>query len=354
MVKNEPFLFHGGNIQQVSEKYKVPIEQWFDLSTGINPRSYPFSLVDKCYYQQLPYLDPHFLQVAKKYYQACNILPIPGSQSVIQLLPDILPPGNLWVPEVGYQEYAYQWQKNDRTIFCYPSFDVDLSIETINLSVEGGLVDHLLIINPNNPTGLVIPVDVIAGWAEQLQSQGGKVIIDEAFVDMQPEQSVFSLGERLPENMIVLRSFGKFFGLAGVRIGFVSAEQDITDVLQWRLGPWFVNGVGQQIAIEALSDTLWHETIRKQIAADNNVTFNLFSPIMREFQARLLTKKGLFSSWSMEAELGQMLYERLAVKGVLVRLIPYSCTHCVLRIGNHWSGDDFLSMELSGRLETID
>lgn len=353
MIKKTPFPAHGGNIQQASEKYGLPLAQWIDLSTGINPRSYPFSTLDKRYYQQLPYLDPHFVQAAKKYYQARNILPVPGSQSVIQLLPDILSSGNLWVPEVGYQEYAYQWQKNGRTILSYPSFDVEESIDTISLSIEQGEVDHLLIINPNNPTGLIIPVDVIAAWARQLCTRGGKLIVDEAFVDMQPEQSIFSLEENLPENIIVLRSFGKFFGLAGVRVGFVSAAQDVMDVLQWRLGPWFVNGVAQQIAIEALSDTQWHEDIRAQIAKDSDVIITLFEPIMCAFQAELLTNSGLFSSWCMKAAQGQMLYERLAERGVLVRLIPCSSARSIVRIGNHWAGDDALPIGLAERLETI-
>jgi len=353
MIKKTPLPVHGGNIQQASEKYGLPLAQWIDLSTGINPRSYPFSTLDKRYYQQLPYLDPYFIKAAKKYYQTRNILPVPGSQSVIQLLPDMLSSGNLWVPEVGYQEYAYQWQQNGRTILSYPSFDVEESIDSISLSIEQGEVDHLLIINPNNPTGLIIPVDVISAWATQLHSRGGKLIVDEAFVDMQPEQSVFSLEEKLPENMIVLRSFGKFFGLAGVRVGFVSAAQDVMGILQWRLGPWFVNGVAQQIATEALSDTQWHEDIRAQIIKDSSVTIALFEPLMRPFQAKLLTNSGLFSSWRMKAAQGQVLYERLAERGVLVRLIPCSSGYCIVRIGNHWAGDAALPISLAERLETI-
>lgn len=353
MIKKTPLPVHGGNIQQVSEEYELPLAHWIDLSTGINPRAYPFSTLDKRYYQQLPYLAPRFFQTAKEYYQAANILPVPGSQSVIQLLPDILSSGNLWVPEVGYQEYAYQWQKKGRNILSYPSFNADESIDTISLSIEQGEMDHLLIINPNNPTGLIIPVDVIAEWAKQLQSRGGTLIVDEAFADVKPEHSVFSLTENLPENMIVLRSFGKFFGLAGVRVGFVSAAQDVLDTLQWRLGPWSVSGLAQQIAIEAMSDTQWHEDIRTQIAKDSDMIITLFAPIMRAFQAELLTNIGLFSSWSMKVAQGQMLYERLAERGVLVRLIPYSSAHSIVRIGNHWAGNDVLPISLAERLETI-
>ena len=112
MIRKKTFLFHGGNVQQASEKFGLPLQQWIDLSTAINPRAYPFSPLDKRHYQQLPYLDPLFEQAAKAYYSSDNILPVPGSQSVIQLLPDILPSGSLWVPEVGYQEYAYQWEQS--------------------------------------------------------------------------------------------------------------------------------------------------------------------------------------------------------------------------------------------------
>ncbi|MBL4608335.1 MAG: aminotransferase class I/II-fold pyridoxal phosphate-dependent enzyme, partial [Pseudomonadales bacterium] len=153
MIEKTSLPFHGGNLQQASEKYGIPQENWIDLSTGINPRSYPFTPLEQRYYQQLPYLDSRLIQVAKDYYHSANVLPVPGSQSVIQLLPDILPAGDLWVPEVGYQEYAHQWQKHGRAIFTYPSFCVEKSVEKINLLLNHGQFGHLLIINPNNPTG---------------------------------------------------------------------------------------------------------------------------------------------------------------------------------------------------------
>ena len=334
MMDEFPAPAHGGNIYQASKEFEIPVENWIDLSAGISTRPYPFSPVSQNAYRQLPYCDPVLIQIAKKYYQTIDVLPVAGSQQVIQLLPDILKQGNLWVPKVGYQEYAYQWTKKGRKVFSYPSFFKEETVDVITRAIEQGAVDHLLVINPNNPTGLILPTPILLKWSKQLQARDGMLIIDEAFMDIHPEESIFKLGKSLPDNLIVLRSFGKFFGLAGIRIGFVSAAADFLKIIQSCLGPWCVNGVAQDIAIEALNDSQWHNRMRKKIQADNSKTLELFTPILAQYCGGLFAQKGLFITWKLEVDEGKTLYSRLAELGVLVRLISYSNQYCLIRIGN--------------------
>ncbi|MBL4607304.1 MAG: aminotransferase class I/II-fold pyridoxal phosphate-dependent enzyme, partial [Pseudomonadales bacterium] len=210
-----------------------------------------------------------------------------------------------------------------------------------------------LIINPNNPTGLMIPVNTIISWAKTLQARGGMLIIDEAFVEIHPEQSILNGEQALPSNLLILRSVGKFFGLAGIRIGFACAKQELLNDLEERLGPWCINGIAQQISIEALSDTRWHEEERRRIVEDNDNTLHLFDPLLQRYQGFLCAHQGLFSSWRLSLAQGVGLYELLAERGVLVRLIPYSSAQCLIRIGNLASENTLLTSDVAKRLNTI-
>ena len=333
-MNDSPAPIHGGNIDQASAEFGIAPDQWLDLSTGINARPYPFSPVHPHAFQRLPNIDPALVQAAKTYYQAENILPVAGSQSVIQLLPEILPPGNLWVPRLGYQEYAHHWRKKGRSTHVYSSLSERESIRDIEEALEQGLIDHLLLINPNNPTGVQIPSGTILKWAKQLHRTDGIVVVDEAFMDARPENSVFLCEGGVPDNVIVLRSFGKFFGLAGVRIGFVSAPSFFSSAISSMLGPWSVNGVAQHIAIEALLNTSWQQEARALIVSDNNHTYGLVQPLLVLHHGELLTKQGLFSSWILGIDQGRQLYRCFAKEGVLIRLIPYDKGRCLIRIGN--------------------
>ena len=329
--------FHGGDIYSASENYGTPIDQWLDLSTGINPRSYNFNPIGKQFFEQLPYVCPAFLKAASAYYQCSKLLPVAGSQAVIERLPFCLPQGNLWVPDVGYQEYSHQWLQQGRSLFSYPSLCRDKATASISTAIRLGEIDHLLVINPNNPTGLCFSTEQLTQWAKALEAGGGMLIVDEAFVDIRPESSLLRNDKSLPDNVIVLRSFGKFFGLAGLRLGFVMANKALLEGFAALFGPWAVNGIAQQVAMQAFQDDAWQQDARDLIAKDQLFTQAILQPLFIRFQ--MIQTPGLFSVYCLPAALAENIREVFSQQGILLRIIPMTSEECLVRVGNIRVGD---------------
>src|SRR5690606_1500921 len=152
---------------------------------------------------------------AASYYQTSQLIALPGSQAAIQLLPALRHQSCVGIIDPGYAEHAHCWQQAGHDV-------VRLSKAQINEELHA--IDVLLIINPNNPTGETFTQQELLHWHQQLQQRGGWLIVDEAFIAATPEASLLAHSP-LP-GLIILRSLGKFFGLAGLRVGFVSATQD--------------------------------------------------------------------------------------------------------------------------------
>lgn len=321
---------HGGDILTASERYGVPADEWIDLSTCINPQSYPVDGLGDAAFQQLPYLQAAFYAAAKRYYGVDEMLAVSGSQAVIQVLPELLQDKPLLVPKVGYQEYTKHWEKAGRSIHSYPSFEQTQATDSILAALTAQPQQHLLIINPNNPTGLLFSAEQIASWASIL-TEGCYLIVDEAFVDLNPSSSV--LIKPLPSNVIVLRSFGKFFGLAGIRLGYVVANSVMLAQLNTRLGLWQINGPAQSLAIAALNDTVWHVKAREDIALNSVHCQQLFSPMMQAVGVCDETHQGLFSAYLMQKDQAYKIFEIFAHAGILLRVINVSQEQALLRVG---------------------
>ena len=257
-------LIHGGQLQQVAEQYKIPPTDWLDLSTGIAPISYPIPDIPKHYYQELPQSNVTLALAAKRYYNADNLLVTNGSQAIIKLLPTLWREKNsqsktVYLPEQGYKEHALAWQIAGFTMSWYQD-------ELPNLkSIEDNSV--LVVINPNNPTGQLLNRPTLESYQAKLAKCGGLLVIDEAFIDVvTPSQSMSnSVGHY--KNTLILRSFGKFFGLAGIRIGFLIGENIWLEKFREQLGPWQVNGPAQFIAEKALEDQDWQKQQQKNLKA---------------------------------------------------------------------------------------
>jgi len=128
----------------------------------------------------------------------------------------------------------------------------------------------LVVINPNNPTGQLFGRSLLISYQKQLAKCGGLLVVDEAFADViKPSES---MANTIKEhgNTLVLRSFGKFFGLAGIRIGFLIADETWLDNFREHLGPWQVNGPAQFIAKRALLDENWQEKQQRKLKALNS------------------------------------------------------------------------------------
>ena len=338
-------LFHGGNTQLASKKFGVPVAQWIDLSTGINPFAYPVADVPVHVFQALPYLQPTFMAAAERYYGVTDILPLAGSQALISRLPEGLRAlqhksvvGNVLLPTVGYREHAQQWLNAGYEAVFYNSFAEAFDTQTIDDFISKENIQHLVIINPNNPTGLMIDAQTIQGWAYRLNQRGGSVIVDEAFIDLTPELSL--LESPLPENVIVLRSFGKFFGLAGLRLGFAAASPRYLNHFAEKLGPWSVNGVAQWVATNALNDLGWQSAARLQLVENAAcMQQTLFDTLVlnvtqtTDLRIERIADHPLFSTYRVSKTFGQYLFNQFGVQGVLLRIIEVDDAFCLVRVG---------------------
>jgi cobalamin biosynthetic protein CobC len=248
-------LEHGGKLREAQRLYGG--SDWIDLSTGINPIGYPVAPLASDAWHRLPEEDPALAAAACAYYGAPAMLPVAGTQAAIQALPRMRAPSRITVAAPSYAEHAHHWSQHGHALrqVGYPMFDAAV-----------GSSDVVVVCNPNNPTGALVPPAVLLGWADELGARGGWLVVDEAFGDTAPELSVAAHAGR--PGLIVLRSVGKFFGLAGLRLGFVSAETALLAALAERLGPWAVSGPAQQIGSMALSDSGWQQATAQRLTRD--------------------------------------------------------------------------------------
>ncbi|WP_372831131.1 threonine-phosphate decarboxylase [Pontibacterium sp.] len=323
-------LLHGGDLISASARYNIPVESWLDLSTGLNPVSYPVEGVDPLAFQRLPYIQPEFLAAAAQYYGSDQLLPVNGSQPVIQALPKCVEKLPVLLPAVGYDEHRHSWQKNGNPLVFYPAFDAEAARVMIEKALLEGEAFHLVVINPNNPSGLCFTPQLLAEWSRQMVP-GSYLIVDEAFIDTEPGSSV--LAGYHDANMVVLRSFGKFFGLAGLRLGFVFAEATLREALQQRLGLWQVNGVAQSLATKALSDDGWQMRARQDIGLNAEATRQALAPLIEVLNPLGEIRSALFSSWLMGRSEATGLQHYFAARGILVRVIMVNKHRSLLRIG---------------------
>ena len=321
---------HGGDIVSASARFGIPMEQWLDLSTGLNPVAYSVPALEAEVFQRLPYLRPEFIDAAAHYYGNNQLMPSNGSQLIIQELPNCLAMLPVLLPEYGYQEHHDHWHLHGNTIEYYPAFDPHAAAATIDAALDRGEAFHLVIINPNNPTGLSFAPDQLENWARRM-APGGYMVIDEAFIDVTPEVSV--LGRHFGDNMLVLRSFGKFFGLAGIRLGFVFAHPELRSMLQQRIGIWTVNGPAQALATQALLDPGWQATAQHRIRRCSAATQQLFAPLFSSLKPHRQIHTPLFSSYQLSTEEAVSVQRHFASQGILLRVITLHEQSSLLRVG---------------------
>ncbi len=248
-------LEHGGNLRAAATCYRRALEDWVDLSAGLNPHWYPAPPVDSNAWHRLPEHDPLLLDAARRYYGVPDLLAVAGTQAAIQALPALRPPSRVVVAAPSYAEHAHHWGRHGHSMRQVP-YD----------SLDSTGCDVLVVCNPNNPTGERVSAERLLAWAADLGQRGGWLVVDEAFADTAPEFSVAAHTD-MP-GLIVLRSVGKFFGLAGVRVGFAAAQAALLSRLADALGPWTVSGPAQQVCRAALLDLPWQQAARAQLAVE--------------------------------------------------------------------------------------
>lgn len=259
---------HGGDLLRAMADYGGERADWLDCSSGIAPDSYPLPPVPASIWQRLPEQDAALLAAARDYYGCDTLLAVPGSQAAIALLPQLRAPCRVGVLSPSYAEHAWQWQQQSHPLRLLAAEQIEAALPEL---------DVLVVVNPNNPTGALIDTARLRDWHGLLAARGGWLVVDEAFADAAPTHSLLAMP--LPEGLIVLRSLGKFFGLAGVRLGFVAAAPALLDALALRLGPWSVSAPAQWAGEIALRDRAWQTAQRYRLAQASQKLSSLLNEV---------------------------------------------------------------------------
>ena len=297
-------LEHGGRLREAAAHYNIALDNWLDLSTGINPEPWPVPPLPASVWQRLPENNDGLEAAAAAYYGNTNLLPVAGSQAAIQWLPTLLPRAVVACISPIYSEHPQAWQRAGHKMRFLQNAMLPRALAVAT--------PYVLLCNPNNPTGDRHPHDIVVDAARQLKKRGGWLIIDEAFMDPTPEDSLTPLaGTDEAPNLIVLRSIGKFFGLAGARVGFVFAAPDILARMNEAMGPWTVSGPAREVARLALLDTDWQATARPRLQAASERLHQLLAPLGE------VKSTALFATLT-SARSGE-LHEALAQRGILTR-----------------------------------
>jgi cobalamin biosynthetic protein CobC len=254
---------HGGDLTEAIARHGGEPGDWLDLSTGINPWPWtiPHPIPDSAW-TRLPSLadEQDLLAAARGAYAVpddAGIAAAAGTQTLIQWIPYLAGPGAVAIVTPTYGEHSAAWRNGGREI-----------IAVNDLSELPEHVIHAVVVNPNNPDGRIANGDALRHVAEQLDRRGGWLVIDEAFADVDPGISAVAISANLP--VLVLRSFGKFYGLAGLRLGFAIGRRDIVERIAAALGPWPVSGPALHLGTAALRDRAGADAMRAKLARQSD------------------------------------------------------------------------------------
>lgn len=328
---------HGGGLDAAAAQYGGRRQDWMDLSTGINPAPYPVADLPQDIWTALPDAAAMaaLTSAARRFWNipdAAAVLATPGASAPIAQIPflsrpaptsdvqadtnqvgtgqvstgqnvsDHRTPGTVAIPGPTYNEHAAAFQNAGWQIIDQPD----------NASMPRP--DAQVIVHPNNPTGhLHDPARLTAPLC----------VIDESFADVTPGHSLIALTEK--PGRLVLKSFGKFWGLAGLRLGFVMGAPDLVDQIAQRLGPWPVSGPALAIGARALADTEWARTTRAQLAHDAD----RLDTLMLRTGATLTGGTSLFRLYDHPD--AAQLHSHLARHHIWTRRFPWSDT--AIRLG---------------------
>ena len=298
---------HGGDLSVASDRFGKPDAGWLDLSTGINPCSYPNTKASRHAFTQLPSSGAleGLLTAARTVYDfppEAGLCAAPGTQAILQALPHIVGSVDVAVISPTYGEHSHVWRQ------------AGFSVSEINSLDQVSGAEVVVIVNPNNPDGRLTRPGRLEDLRASLAAKGGLLVVDEAFADVVLDISVASATSQ--KGLLVLKSFGKFFGLAGLRLGFAAGPEDLISALVARLGPWAVSGPSIEIGTRALADLPWIAATRvaltqSRVRLDRILSSHGFNMVGGTDLYRLVQCR----------EAGTY-FERLARAGILVRAFP--------------------------------
>ncbi|TIU49457.1 MAG: threonine-phosphate decarboxylase [Mesorhizobium sp.] len=308
---------HGGSLGRARALFPSAVLPFVDLSTGINPHSYPLFYLPATSLWRLPEAvrGRELIEIAAKTYgapSAGNVVAAPGTQILLPRVASLVRPGKALVLAPTYAEHARAAAIAGHEVVEVGDFaalaDADLAI----------------IVNPNNPDGRIIERDRLLALAARLRARGGLLVVDEAFMDVGPREHSLA-GDVGQGGIVVLRSFGKFFGLAGLRLGFALADAPTVERLETQFGPWAVAGPALEYGIRALADLGWQDAMRASLVDASARLDALFG----RFGVRVAGGTTLFRYLSLPDAGG--LFSALGESGILLR--HFSGRPHVLRAG---------------------
>lgn len=303
-------LEHGGRLREAASQYGVALADWLDLSTGLAPWSWPIPSIPSSAWTRLPEVEDGLEQAAREFYQSRELLPVAGSQAAIQALPRLRAPCRVAIIGPCYAEHQYAWERAGHQVML-------LTVSQCRaLFARPGVpaLDVLVLVNPDNPTGRVLDRHTLLSWHQALGARGGWLVVDEAFADADPANSLMPCSQR--PGLIVLRSIGKFFGLAGIRLGFVGAQAALLNELHELLGPWTVSGPARIVGEAALRDRRRQQQQCERLQASSQRL-----RLLLEQHALPVAGGCAFFQWVTAVDV-QRLHRLLAERGILLRLYP--------------------------------
>jgi cobalamin biosynthesis protein CobC len=243
-------LDHGGNLDLACKLFGGRPEDWIDLSTGINRQPYPVGELQPRSWTSLPSraeIESLHEAARSAYGAGAPVLALAGAQAAIQSLPWLAAPGRARILAPTYNEYAPTLKA--------AGWQVE---EVGDLDALAG-ADLAVVVNPNNPDGRQHDRAALLALASRV----GRLVVDESFADAVPDLSLASDAGRT--GLLILRSFGKFYGLAGLRLGFVLGNETDVAALAAMAGPWPISGAAIEIGRRALLDRAWAEATRARL-----------------------------------------------------------------------------------------
>ena len=299
-------LTHGGDLSAARRMFPDAPEPFIDLSTGINPFSYPLPAVATNDFIRLPDRTRirNLAAIAARWYGASSaegVVLAPGTQILLPIVAALIPPGGAAILGPTYSEHL--------RAATLAGHRADQVAAVASLSSA----DLAVVVNPNNPDGRIVPRTDLRLLARDLRIHGGLLVLDEAFADVAPPEASFAAEVDNFDNVVVLRSFGKFFGLAGLRLGFALTSKALASRIDALLGPWAVGGPTIAVAEQAMTDAAWASRTIVKLNEGSRALDKVLSGI------GLAVVGGTALFRLTESRDAQELFMRLGAAGILVR-----------------------------------
>lgn len=297
MIPAPPTRDHGGGLDAAAAAYGGSRGEWLDLSTGINPVAYPVGAVTQDAWTDLPDRAAHdrFTRAARDFWsvpEGAGVVPAPGASALIARLPQLLDGRSVRIAGPTYNEHAASFSAAGWSV------------------LTDGAADAQVRVHPNNPDGRMM--------TENEVHAAPVTIIDESFCDTCPDASLVALAAE--PGVVLLKSFGKFWGLAGLRLGALIAAPDLCGRMSEALGPWAVSGPALEIGARALEDRAWGQTTRQRLARDAA----RLDAMLAARDAALVGGTSLFRTYAVRD--ARTFQARLAEAKIWTRIFPYSGT----------------------------